>query len=441
LIVGALPTKKNSSAPTGTTETSMKVSVALPVAAVGLVLFIAFARYETIAPCGMLRSELKREALASLPELDADSGGFAMLGFAIGAVALDRAIEARTGAMGPLDCLGALVRLHTRGLPETFSEELSAAAPSRSPSSTSVPPPTWDFVSTTDPIDDSVFRRASIFVGDDALWIYLAGNEYVAGLRPDEIISSGAREIEFRVDTNTAFSRRITSNENRNAFVTLTEAQVDQMVAGTELLVRYQGISGSELLRFPLTGSREAIEQVGRPRPPPPPPPAPPSAAPASRPPPRVDPPSFTSLAERIPEWEKRYGIGSDSSTARNAAAVWDACFELERVGPPPHTADDRGRVLNCAMGRGFPLAQAGGPTQPPPQRDVPPSPEFIELAEQIPRWEQQYGIGSDSSIARNAAAVWESCVQIERVGPPPHTADERGRVLNCVMGRGFPLR
>lgn len=316
------------------------------VVALCLLMFVAFARYETVAPCGMLRSELKRKALVRAPELTDDSG-FAIIGFALGAVALDRVIEARTGAMGPIDCLGSLANLHTRGLPVSFSDDMRAMAPSPGqPVATqidaSASSPTWEYVSTTDPIDDSVFSRAAIITDDGSLWLYLASNVFQAGLRPDERLSSSAREIEFRVDGGAAFSRRITSQENRNAFVTLTEAQVDQILGGTELLVRYQGLNGPELLRFPLTDSAEAIRQLGRPRPAPPPP----------------RPPDFSSLTpdERVAQWEKAYSIGAGSSTAKNAAAVWQSCISIEGVGPPPNTAEQRTKVLDCAIRRGFPL-------------------------------------------------------------------------------------
>lgn len=66
--------------------------------------------------------------------------------------------------------------------------------------------------------------------------------------------------------------------------------------------------------------------------------------------PPSAPPPSFTELAALVPQWEQQY------ENAQNARATWNNCVILERVGPPPHTADDRGRVLNCAMGHGFPL-------------------------------------------------------------------------------------
>ena len=323
----------------------MNRAIVIPLVLLGLVLLVAFARYETIAPCGMLRSELKRQALSSAPEIDAESG-FGMLGFAIGAIALDRVIEARTAAMGPLDCIGALARLHSRGLPDSFSTELQAAAPApRSSPATSnepVPQPTWQFRSTTDPITDNVFNRAAVVTDDAQLWVYLVDNAFRVGLRPDESISYSANAIEFRVDSNPAFSARIYANDNGDAHVTLTAAQVDQMIGGNELLVRYEGLGGATLLRFPLTNLRDALAPVGRPKPPPPPP----------------KPPDFSRLPpdERVELWERQYEISGTSSTGKNAAAVWQSCIRIERIGPPPNTEAQRARVLDCVTTRGFPL-------------------------------------------------------------------------------------
>jgi hypothetical protein len=320
----------------------VKTSVAAAAAIIGVPLLLAFARYETVAPCGMLRSELKRQALTAAPSIDTGSG-FAVVGFALGALALDRVIEARTASMGPLQCIGALARLHVDGFPASVSDDLRAEF---APPPESAYVPTWEFVSTTDPINDRVFNRAAIITDNGSLWVYLDQNDFRAGLRPKEWPSSGDQQVEFRVDRNEAFRPRLFANEDRAVYVTLTQAQVDQMLTGTELLVRYQGLSGAELIRFPLSSSADAIAQVGRPTPPPPPTP----------PKPREPSPVFVSLAEQIPRWEEQYDIGGTSSRAKSAASAWQNCIQIERVGPPPHTADARGRVLNCAMGHGFPL-------------------------------------------------------------------------------------
>jgi hypothetical protein len=97
--------------------------------------------------------------------------------------------------------------------------------------------------------------------------------------------------------------------------------------------------------------------------------------------------------------------------------------------------AADRGhlRTMQQACALDGPRLPTGLPPSPPP-------PSFTSLAEQIPRWEQQYGIGTAAPTA-NAVATWKNCEILERVGPPPHDADARGRVLNCVMGKGFPLK
>lgn len=90
-------------------------------------------------------------------------------------------------------------------------------------------------------------------------------------------------------------------------------------------------------------------------------------------------------------------------------------------------------RTMQKACGLDGPRLPTGLPPAPPP-------PSFTSLAEQISQWEQQYGIGT-ATPAPNAEATWKNCEILERVGQPPHTAEQRGRVLNCVMGHGFPLR
>jgi hypothetical protein len=64
------------------------------------------------------------------------------------------------------------------------------------------------------------------------------------------------------------------------------------------------------------------------------------------------------------------------------------------------------------------------------------------EIDEQIAEWRRQYGVALGITPAqRNAASAWDSCIATENVGEPPHSNEQKARVLRCAASRGFPLR
>jgi hypothetical protein len=92
----------------------MKI-LAVVVAVIAAVLLLAFARYETIAPCGMFRAEAKR---AILREAKKDGGGDTIgdaIVSAVGLPLIDALLEAHTASLTPLECMNELVRLHRDG--------------------------------------------------------------------------------------------------------------------------------------------------------------------------------------------------------------------------------------------------------------------------------------------------------------------------------------
>jgi hypothetical protein len=92
----------------------MKI-LAVVVAVIADVLLLAFARYETIAPCGMFRAEAKR---AILREAKKDGGGDTIgdaIVSAVGLPIIDALLEAHTASLTPLECMNELVRLHKDG--------------------------------------------------------------------------------------------------------------------------------------------------------------------------------------------------------------------------------------------------------------------------------------------------------------------------------------
>ena len=225
-----------------------------------LVGLVALMRYETLEPCGMFRAEAKRFVLF---ELTAGGAGevFEGLGAAPGITMLDNILEATTASMAPVDCLQALVRLHTNDNP---SEVLSTLIAGESLNAgLSAPRPTWRFIVSTDLITDKLLERASVQNGDgDSFWIYPANARLNAGFQANNYYHDDENELVLRVDNNPAFTGEILSNDDTSVFIGLTEDQVGQLKGGSELLVRYDSIAGRGLARFPLRGSTGAIEQI-----------------------------------------------------------------------------------------------------------------------------------------------------------------------------------
>ena len=128
----------------------------------------------------------------------------------------------------------------------------------------SIPPETsWDYVESTDPITSNIFRRAQVTTAQGSFWIYRDGSNYVAGLRPERGVSFGAEQFTMRVDENAAFSVNVLDrNDNGNTFVRLSADQVRQIESGIELLIQYDGLGGTTLVRFPLDGTAAAIAQL-----------------------------------------------------------------------------------------------------------------------------------------------------------------------------------
>src|SRR5262245_55899868 len=88
---------------------------AVAVAVIAVVLLLAFARYETIAPCCMLRAAAKR---LLLPVGKKDGGGDTIgdaIVSAVGLPIIDALLEAHTASLTPLECMNELVRLHKDG--------------------------------------------------------------------------------------------------------------------------------------------------------------------------------------------------------------------------------------------------------------------------------------------------------------------------------------
>jgi len=127
-----------------------------------------------------------------------------------------------------------------------------------------IPPETsWDYVESTDPITSNEFRRALVTTAQGSFWIYKDDSDYVAGLRPERGVSFGAERFTMRVDENTAFSVKVLDrNDSGSTFVRLSADQVRQIESGTELLIQYDGLGGTALVRFPLDGTAAAIGQL-----------------------------------------------------------------------------------------------------------------------------------------------------------------------------------
>src|SRR5262245_8256311 len=90
-------------------------TLAVVVAVIAVVLLLAFARVETIAPCVSVRAEAKR---AILREAKKDGGGDTIgdaIVSAIGLPIIDALLQAHTASLTPLECLNELVRLHKDG--------------------------------------------------------------------------------------------------------------------------------------------------------------------------------------------------------------------------------------------------------------------------------------------------------------------------------------
>jgi hypothetical protein len=93
----------------------MKTLAVLFVSVVAVVLLLAYARYETIAPCGMFRAEAKR---AILREAKKDSGGDTIgdaIVSAVGVPIIDLLLKGHTASLTPLECMNELIRLHKDG--------------------------------------------------------------------------------------------------------------------------------------------------------------------------------------------------------------------------------------------------------------------------------------------------------------------------------------
>ena len=93
----------------------MKTLAVVVIGVIAVVLLLAYARYETIAPCGMFRAEAKR---AILREAKKDGGGDAVgdaIVSAVGVPIIDLLLEGHTASLTPLECMNELIRLHKDG--------------------------------------------------------------------------------------------------------------------------------------------------------------------------------------------------------------------------------------------------------------------------------------------------------------------------------------
>ena len=98
----------------------------------GLVVGLAYMRYETITPCGMLQSEIKRYVLGKTLR-DGIGDGFEALGTAIGLSMIDTMAEAATASLNSFECLEGLVRIHSEGMPELVAATNPRGSPSAAP--------------------------------------------------------------------------------------------------------------------------------------------------------------------------------------------------------------------------------------------------------------------------------------------------------------------
>ncbi len=221
---------------------------------------VAFMRYETIVPCSMLRAEAKRFVLSELTEGRVGEG-FETLGALPDITMMDSMLEATTASLGPVGCLKALARLHTQ---DDSSEVLSTLMSSALLNAGATePPPRWHFISSTDPITDELIERASVRNDDgDSFWIYLNGAQLNAGFDANNYIHDDENVLALRVDGNPAFTSQTLSTNDESVVIRLTGDQVGQIKDGSELLVRYDSITGRAFARFPLRGSTDAIEQL-----------------------------------------------------------------------------------------------------------------------------------------------------------------------------------
>jgi len=302
---------------------------------VALLALLAFARYETIAPCGMLRSEAKRLVLVSAAtDFAAKSDGASMLGYALGLSMLDTMLETYTARLGPGECLATLARLHTHGLPGALAADFAARA---TPPPIERPPPEWKFVSTKDPITDAIYSRAVLDTDDGAMWIYHDEYSFRAGVKGERGAAYDTNWADLRIDGSPAFTVRIYSKED-GVFVTLEDKQIGQMIAGSELLVRYNAAAGgSELLRFPLRGLGEAIAPI--------------MPAPKAPSKPRPD---FSKLpaSERLTIWKRQYDPDGTSTISGYALATYKNC---QSIVANPEPKDIPEQLFQC-VSRGFPL-------------------------------------------------------------------------------------
>ncbi len=225
-----------------------------------LVGVVAFMRYETIEPCGMFRAEAKRFVLSELTE-----GGvgerFETLGAALSITMLDNILKDTTASMDPVGCLQALVRLHTDDNPSAILATLMADE--SLDARLAEPRPAWRFVVSTDLITDELLERASVQNDDgDSFWIYPDNAQLNAGFQADNYSYDAENKLALRVDNHPAFTGEILSNNGDSVFFGLTEDQVEELKGGSELLIRYDSVTGRGLARFPLRGSTGAIEQI-----------------------------------------------------------------------------------------------------------------------------------------------------------------------------------
>jgi hypothetical protein len=301
--------------------------------AIALVFLLAFARYETIAPCGMLRAQIKRHVLTETAKSTSGSG-LELVGVALGVALVDKMIEAYTASLGPLDCAYALAKLEINGdlgsLRDRIAESAQQSSVQQVPATYSKPPE-WVFITTQDPITDKVFERATILSDNSSFWIYLRSNSLYAGFAPRNSVSARATEFELRVDDKLAFNLRPFNIEDGKAFVTLTEAQVEQIKTGHELLIRYDGLSGKELVSLPLTNAAEAIEKVGKPTK---------TEKPA---PSRAF--SKMSIDQQFAYWKKQHHFGTGDVVESNSRQIWDGCSASTQSH---EDGEGREKLLEC---------------------------------------------------------------------------------------------